>query len=141
MIQAVIDRLRSAAPSLTAVLPAEEIDALAKGTAPKSGTVFVLPYREQAAPNEFATGTFRQLVAVQFLVAFFIRRHDDAKGGKKAMTFDTMKSDIEQALAGWSFDPDGDPCELVAAQAAPLGNSATAYVQTWQASRYLESQA
>lgn len=139
MITEIIDRLKAEAPALVAVLPAEDIDALSKGSAPKSGTTFVLPYREQAEPNEFAAGTFRQFVAVQFLVAFVIRRHDDAKGGKKVSLFDEIKGDIEKALAGWSIDPTAEPCELVAAQAAPLGNGVTAYVQTWQTSRYLEN--
>ena len=140
MIQDVIDRLTANTTTLTAVLPAEDIDALSKGTAPRSATAFVLPYRERGEPNEFMSGTFRQLVAVQFLVAFVIRRHDDAKGGKRVSLFDAIKADIETALAGWLIDPHGEPCELVAAQAAPLGNGVTVYVQTWQTSRYLESQ-
>lgn len=139
MIQEIIDRLKATAPTLVAVLPAEDIDALSKGTAPKTATAFVLPYRELAEPNEFGMGKFRQDVAVQFLVAFIIRRHDDAHGGKKVAIFDTVKTEIEQALAGWSTAPDNAPCELVAAQAAPLGNNVTAYVQTWQTSRYLET--
>lgn len=139
MITEIIERLKAEAPALVAVLPAEDIDALSKGTSPKSGTAFVLPYREQAEPNELATGTFRQLIAVQFLVAFVIRRHDDAKGGKKVSLFDEIKASIEKALAGWAIDPSDAPCELVAAQAAPLGNGVTAYVQTWQTSRYLEN--
>ncbi len=138
MIQDVIDRLEANTTTLAAVLPAEDIDALSKGTAPKSGTTFVLPYREQAEPNVYGMGTFRQLVAVQFLVAFAIRRHDDTKGGKKVSLFDTFKKDIEAALAGWQVEPEAEPCELVAAQAAPLGNGVTVYVQTWQTSRYLE---
>ncbi|WP_421579126.1 phage tail terminator protein [Shinella sp. M31] len=139
MIQAIIDRLKAGAPTLVAVLPAEDIDALSKGTAPRSATAFVLPYREQAEPNEQMSGAFRQIIAVQFLVAFIIRRHDDAQGGAKVAIFDTVKAEIEQALAGWSFVPEAEPCELVAAQAAPLGNGVTAYVQTWQTSRYLET--
>lgn len=139
MIQETIDRLKTQAPSLVDVFPAEDIDALSRGTAPRSGTAFVLPYREQGEPNEFGMGTFRQRVAVQLLIAFVIRRHDDAKGGRKATIFDTIKSEIEAAIAGWSTDPENDPFELVAAQAAPIGNGVTAYVQTWQTSRYLEN--
>lgn len=139
MIQEVIDRLATMAPSLAAVLPAEELSALTQGVAPKSGTAFVIPYREQAEPNEFAAGKFRQFVAVQLLVAFVVRRHDDAKGGKKAGAFDTFKGEIEAALAGWSISPEDDLFELVSAKSAPISTGVTAYVQTWQTSRYLEN--
>ena len=139
MIAATIARLKAAAPDLADVLPLEDLDAIGKGVAPRHGTVFVIPYREQAEPNELATGGFEQLVHVQILVAMIIRRHDDAKGSKRVLDFDAMKNTVEQALAGWSIDPRGDLFELVAAQAAPLGNGASAYVQTWQTSRYLET--
>lgn len=139
MINEVIARLKSNAVELADVLPAEELEALSKGTAPKHGTAFVIPYREQGEPNEYSTGIFRQRVLVQLLVAFVIRRHDDAKGGKRVADFDTLKGSIEDALAGWSTDPGNDLFELVAAQAAPLGNGVSVYVQTWQTSRQLES--
>lgn len=139
MISAVIARLKAAAPDLTDVLSAEDLDAIVKGVAPRSGTVFVIPYREQAEPNELGMGGFEQLVHAQILVALVIRRHDDSKGTKRALDFDTAKLAIEQALAGWSIDPRGDLFELVSAQAAPLGNGVTVYVQTWQTSRYLET--
>lgn len=139
MIAAVIDRLTATTTVFAAILPAEELDALNRGVAPKSGTVFVIPYREKAEPNEHATGVFRQLVAVQILVAFVVRRHDDTKGGKKVTTFDTFKSQIEQSLAGWAIAPENEPFELVAGQVGSLGNGATIYVQTWQTSRTLEA--
>ncbi|WP_457587290.1 phage tail terminator protein [Ensifer canadensis] len=139
MINAVIARLKAQAVELADVLPAEELDALSKGTAPKHGTAFVIPYREQAEQNEYGTGIFRQRVLVQILVAFVIRRHDDAKGGKRATDFDTLKDSIEGALAGWAIEPSNDLFELVAGQAAPLGNGVSVYVQTWQTSRQLES--
>lgn len=139
MIQEVIDRLKAAAPSLTAVLPAEDIDALSKGTAPKNGVVFVLPFRERAEDNRIATGKFRQLVHVQLLTALVIRRHDDAKGGERAKTFDALKHEIETALAGWSPHPRSNLFELVAGQAASLGNGVSVFVQTWQTTRYLEN--
>lgn len=139
MIQAIIDRLMAATTSFSAILPAEELEALGKGVAPRSGTAFVLPYREQAEANEYATGTFRQRVLTQILVAFVVRRHDDAKGGKKVATFDTFKGEIEAALAGWSITAEDDPFELVSGRSAPLGNNVTVYVQTWQTSRTLEA--
>lgn len=137
-LQLVIDCLIDQAPSLTAVLPLEDLEALGKMTSPRSGTAFVLPYREKGEPNEIATGSFRQLIAFQFLVAFVVRRHDDASGGKKLLTFDVLKEEIEEALAGWVPVRGSAACELVAAQAAPLGNGVSLYVQTWQTSRYLE---
>lgn len=139
MINAVIARLKSEAPELSAVLAAEDLDALGKGTAPRDSTAYVIPYRERAEPNELGAGGFEQHVLVQILVAFVVRRHDDAKGGKRVADFDGMKHAIEQAIAGWSVDPRGQLFELVAAQAAPLGNGVTVYVQTWQTSRFLET--
>lgn len=138
MLQEIIDRLKSNVPILVDVRPAEDIDAVMSGTAPRSGMAFVLPYRERAEPNALSTGGFRQKVAVQLLVAFVIRHHDDAKGGKKVAMFDEYKTAVEGALAGWEPAAAEDPLELVSGQAAPLGNSTTVYVQTWETSRFLK---
>ncbi|HCJ70641.1 hypothetical protein [Agrobacterium pusense] len=139
MLQDVIDRLKDRAPSLTAVQPLENLAALDKGVAPRSGTAFVLPYREKAEPNELGMGGFFQIVHVQFLVTFIVRQHDDAGGAKKIVTLDSGRAEIEAALAGWQASDHNKPCELVASQATPLGNGVTAYVMTWQSSRYLEA--
>jgi hypothetical protein len=138
LINEVVARLKSHATALTDVLIAEDLDAISKGVAPKHGTTFVLPYREKGEPNELGTGGFRQFVAVQLLIVFILRKHDDAKGGKKAADYDALKSSIEDAMAGWATDPRNELFEMVAGQATPLGNGVTAYVQTWQTSRYLE---
>lgn len=137
MIAEVIARLKTA-PGLVDVLPAEDVESIMKGTAPRSGTAFVLPYRERAEPNALAMGGFRQRVDVQLLVAFVVRRADDAKGGKRISEFDSYRDAIEQSLAGWAVEPSNDLFELVGAQAAPIGNGVTIYVQTWQTSRTLE---
>ena len=102
------------------------------------GTAFVLPYRERAEGSPYAVGSFRQLVHTQVLVAFVVRRHSDAKGAQRVAGFDAYKDAIESALAGWIGPGMEDPMELVAAQAAPMGNGVTAYVQTWETSRFLE---
>ncbi|MBY2950506.1 hypothetical protein [Rhizobium leguminosarum] len=138
VIDEVADRLKTHATALSDIRTAEDMEALSKGTAPKSGTAFVLPYRERAEPNELGMGSFRQLVAVQLLVAIVIRKHDDAQGGKRISGFDALKDSVETALAGWAIGPEDELFELVSAQAAALGNGVTVYVQTWQTSRYLE---
>ncbi|TAU06569.1 hypothetical protein ELI55_17785 [Rhizobium ruizarguesonis] len=138
VIDEVADRLKTHATALSDVRTAEDLDALSKGTAPKSGTAFVLPYRERAEPNELGMGSFRQLVAVQVLVAIVIRKHDDAQGGKRVSGFDALRDSVETALAGWAIASEDQLFELVSAQAAALGNGVTVYVQTWQTSRYLE---
>ncbi|TBA43834.1 hypothetical protein ELH39_16285 [Rhizobium ruizarguesonis] len=138
VIEEVAERLRTHATALSDVRTAEDLDALSKGTAPKSGTAFVLPYRERAEPNELGMGSFRQLVAVQVLVAIVIRKHDDAQGGKRVSGFDALRDSVETALAGWAIAAEDELFELVSAQAAALGNGVTVYVQTWQTSRYLE---
>ena len=137
MIAEIVARLKDAAPELADALPAKDIERLTKATAPKSGTAFVLPYRERAEPNQRATGGHLQMVAVQFLVAFVIRQYD-ARGGKRALAFDDFRSAIERALAGWTPPSAEEPLELVGGQATALGNGASIYVQTWQTSRFLE---
>ncbi|KGE01001.1 hypothetical protein [Rhizobium sp. YS-1r] len=139
MIQDVIDRLKAMAPSLSDVSAAEDLAALAEGTAPKSGATFVIPYRELGSPNSRASGGFRQEVGVQILVAFVVRRHDDSKGGKRVSQFDTYSGEIEAALAGWATEPGNELFWLAAGKSAPLGrgNGATVYVQTWQTSRFI----
>lgn len=137
MINEVIARLKTHAPGLTDVLPAVDLEALKQGVAARHGTAYVLPYREKGEPTEQSTGGYRQFVAVQLLVAFVVRKHDDVKGGKKVLDFDGLKTSIEGALAGWAVAPQNDLFELVAAQAGSLGNGASVYVQTWQTSRYI----
>lgn len=138
MIEAIITRLEERATELTSVSPAEALELIAKGTAPRNGAAFVLPFQDRPEPNPYATGDFSQRVEVLFLVVFVIRRQDDAKGSKRAGSFDLFKTSIEGALAGWSpDDANSDPCELAAGRSAPLGNGVTVYVQTWRTSRYI----
>ncbi|MGY9046322.1 hypothetical protein P775_11060 [Puniceibacterium antarcticum] len=137
MIAEIVQRLQAEATALTAVEVAEDIEALAKSTAADHGTGFVVPWRERALPNPFATGGFRQKVKVQVVVAFVIRQHNDARGAERALMFDGFKTSIEDALAGWSPFDSSDPFELVGGEGSALGNSVTIYAQTWETSRFL----
>jgi hypothetical protein len=137
MIDLFIARLKELAPSLSSVSSAEELAALSEGVAPNNGACFVVPYREQARPNELMTGGFRQVVDMQVLIAFVVRRADDAKGTQRVSMFDGFKSEIEAAIAGWEPTDWSDPCELVSGKSAPFRNGASIYVQTWQTSRLL----
>lgn len=140
MIEEVINRLMALVPdTLSSVEPAEELEALAKGVAPRNGATFVLPFQDRPEPNSLATGGVEQRIEVLLLVAFVIRRQGDAKGGKRAGSFDTFKDAIEGRLFGWTPSEDNDPFELAAARSAPFGNGVTAYVQTWRTSRYLHT--
>ena len=139
MIGATIERLRTAAmPPLASVDGAEELEALGKGTQPKHGAAFVVPFEERGEANTLATGGHSQHVDVFLLVAVVLRRHDDAKGGERISAIDGFRDAIEAALAGWSPDDDENiPFELVAARAAPQANGVTWYVQTWRSDRYI----
>lgn len=137
MISQTITRLQ-AETTLTDVLPAEDLETLSKGTAPKSRTVFVLPFRDVASPNQFSTGAFRQSIEAYIIVAFLIRRYDDAKGGKRATGYEETRDEIEAALAGWQWDLSEEPFELVSGQSSAFGSSATIYAQTWKTTRTLE---
>lgn len=137
MLAAIHQRLLDAAPGLTDVQVAESVEAVGAGTKPRSGTAFIIPWREAAQASPYSTGTFRQEVIVQVIVAFLVRSHVDAKGAARAAEFDGVKSAIEGALAGW--EPPGAilPMELVSGDADPQGNGATLYAQVWQTARFL----
>ena len=138
MITAVVERLK-AETTLKDVLVAEDLEALSSGVMPKSRTVYVLPFRETAQPNQYSTGTFRQTVEVWFLVAFFIRRYDDAKGSGRVSEFEATRGEIERALAGWQWDASEELVELVANQAsAAIGKGTSVFVSTWKTTRTLE---
>ncbi|TCT37697.1 phage tail terminator protein [Martelella mediterranea] len=138
MLETIAAQLRTAGDPIIAVELAENLDAVARGTASKSGTAFLVPWSERGRDNMLATGGFRQLVDVQFLVAVVIRYHADARGADRVALFENVKSSIEGVLAGWQPDPYADPMALVGGEASPLGNNVTVYVQTWQTTRYLE---
>lgn len=138
MIASFEARLRERCSGLKEIRTAEDLDLLEKATAVQSGTAFVIPYRERAGENHLSAGGFRQLVVVQVIVAFVIRRHDDVHGAERARLFDTLKAEIEGALAGWTPDGGHDACELVGGEGTPLGNGTSIYVQTWETSRLLE---
>lgn len=137
MIAAIIDRLIAEAPSLTSVKPAEDLEALGKGTAARNGDTFVVPFEDRPSANTLMAGGFRQRVVFLFLVAFVIRRQDDAKGARRVGSFDMFKDAIERALAGWQPSELSAPCELAAGRSAALGNGVTVYVQTWRTDRYI----
>lgn len=140
MIAEIVSRLKTKAPSLSSVGVAEDLEAVARGVAPKNGAAFVLPFQERGGENDYSTGIFSQRVEVLFLVAFVIRRQDDAKGAQRVGSFDLFRGEIEAALAGWTPDEEeNDLFELAAARAAPMGNGVTAYVQTWRTSRYIQN--
>jgi hypothetical protein len=137
MLASIVNRL-SETLIASRVQVAEDLDAVVAGTAPDSGDVFVIPFREKAGPNLRATGGFLQEVEVQFLTAFVVRYHSDANGSERAITFDALKGGIEGAVAGWEPGDDFDPCALIAAEASSLGDGASIYVQTWQTARLLQ---
>lgn len=137
MINLIVSRLKEAAPALSGVEMAEDLDVITKATARQSGSTFVIPFREKAEPNKLMSGGFRQHVTEQFLVAIILRHHGDALGALRADAFSSFKDEIEQALAGWEPTDMSEPCELVGGQQTPLGNNATVYVQTWETTRFL----
>ncbi|SCB18499.1 phage tail terminator protein [Rhizobium lusitanum] len=139
MITAAIARLK-AETTLTDVLAAEDLEALSSGVMPRNRTAYVLPFRENAEPSPYSTGTFRQSVEVYFLVAFFIRRYDDPRGDGRVTEFEATRDEIEGALAGWQWDEQEELVALVATQAsASLGKGTSVFVSTWKTTRTVES--
>ena len=140
MIGAVIQRLRDTAmPPLTSVEGAEELEALAKGTAPKSGAAFVIPFREQGNEPEVISGGYRQHVEATLLVAVVLRKAADARGSGRLTEVDAVRDALEAALAGWTPDPAAHrPLALVGTEPSPQANGVTWYVQTWATDRWIE---
>ncbi|MCF1446628.1 hypothetical protein FS800_23420 [Agrobacterium vitis] len=138
MIGEIIARLK-AETTITDIRPAEDMEALSNGVLPPNRTVFVLPFREAGNPNQFATGGFRQSIDVWIIVAFFIRRYDDAKGGGRVTEFEQIRQEIETALAGWAWDEHEELFELVSSQASAFGKGTTIFAQTWKTTRTLEA--
>lgn len=140
MLAAVIDRLEEIGDPVTSVEAAESLESIAKGSAPKTGAVFVIPWSERGKPNSLMAGGFRQVVDLQILVAFVIRQHGDVKGGARALQYEALKGAIEAKLAGWAPTDESELFEFVGQESLPLGNAqsnATIFVQTWQSTRDL----
>lgn len=137
MMSLIVDRLRNAAPSLLSVDMAQDLDAIFAGTAPQTGAVYVVPYREKGKPNTLMTGGFMQVIPTQFLVAFVMRVHADPTGAVRAAQFDAVTDAIEAALAGWEPTEDSEPVSFVGGEGTPLSNNVTLYVQTWETTRLL----
>jgi hypothetical protein len=117
---------------------AEDIDILADLAGQvDSGTAIIMPWKERAGPQQLATGGFRQRVEVQFAVGAVIREYDQFMGAARALQFDALKTDLEQALADW--EPPGaiEPCELIGGESSPITKGVSIYVQTWATARFL----
>ena len=137
MLSQLVERLSTHAVGLTSVDMAEDLDALARGTAAGNGACFVVPYRERARPNAIAAGGHRQQIDVQIIVAFVVVQASDPRGAARAAAFDAFKAAIEGALAGWAPGDEFGGLSLVGGEATPLGNGVTVYAQTWETTRLL----
>lgn len=138
MLSAIVARLQSHVSILAAVHVSEDIDLLGDAVGQiDDGSAVVVPFREQFAGNTRATGGHLQRGAVQFLVGFVLRHHDDMLGAEKALRFDTYKDAIENALAGWAPGNRYEPCVLVGGEGSPLGDGVSIYLQTWETARFL----
>ncbi|RCW77814.1 phage tail terminator protein [Paracoccus lutimaris] len=140
MLTAIVTRLRSELlPAETPdVVLVEDIDELSNYAGQvESGSVIVVPFREQASAQSLATGGHRQRVALQFLTGVVIRHYDNLMGAERAVQFDGHVRRIEAALAGW--EPAGaiSPCALVSGESSPIEKGVSIYVQTWETARFL----
>ena len=138
MLLSIVGRLIAHCADFKAVEVAEDVDALiARAGLVESPSVIVMPYRERATPSPLAAGGFRQRVAMQFLTGIVVRQYDDVMGADRAATFDSLKDEVEAALAGW--EPEGaiESCELVGGESSPISTGVSIYVQTWETARFL----
>lgn len=140
MFAGIVTHLRDALPlaDTPAVVLVEDIDELANYAGQvASGTVIVVPYREQAAPQSLSTGGHRQRVARQFIAGVVIRHYDSFLGAERAAQFDGHVARLESALAGWEPPGTVSPCELVGGESSAIATGVSIYVQTWETARFL----
>ncbi|MDR5655406.1 phage tail terminator protein [Ruixingdingia sedimenti] len=140
MLAALKTRLETQLPTARwcGVEIAEDIDTFTdRAGLVDSGTAIVMPWGEQAQPQQDATGTFRQVVKTVYAIGIVIRHYDHLMGAARALQFDTYKADLEAALAGW--EPSGalNPFELVGGESSPVTTGVSIYVQTWACTRIL----
>lgn len=140
MLELILNRLKAKLPSgrWAAVEICEDIDTFGdRAGQVETGTALVMPWNERAASQVLLSGGTRQLVTTQFAVGMVVRAYDNLMGADRAIQFDTLKSDIETALAGWEPAGFAQPCELVGGESSPVTKGVSIYVQTWATARIL----
>ena len=140
MLQLIHARLTARLPSSrwAAVEICEDIDTFGdRAGQVDSGTALIMPWNERALNQTFLTGGTRQLVTTQFAIGMVVRAYDHLMGADRAIQFDTMKADMEAALAGWEPSGFAQPCELVGGESSPVTKGVSIYVQTWATARFL----
>lgn len=142
MLTAIYERLVEKLPteSWKAIEIAEDIDALIDRAGQiDTPAAIIMPWRERAADNELMSGGFYQRVTTEYAIGTVLRIYDHLMGAERAKLFDTLKSDIEGALAGWVPVDNADACELVGGESSPISTGVSIYVQTWKTARDLNS--
>ena len=138
ILELVEARLLEQATELASVDLIEDIEAIALGTAPRSGACFVAPWKDNGEENQIATGGFEQTVLVEFLTAIVIRTDDDVKGRARVLKLEALKTSVERALVGWQPMGESMPTSFVGAQAGRMPQrNCSVLVQTWETSRFL----
>ena len=140
MLTEILDQLRMtlSAPRWDTIDVAEDVDAMTAlaGQLPDRSLI-LMPWRERGMPQALATGGFRQRVEVQFATGIVIREYDQLMGGDRAVRFDELKVDVEEALAGWTPPSGTEPCELIGGEGSPVTKGVSIFVQTWATARFL----
>ncbi|MFB2531029.1 hypothetical protein ACEYYA_02565 [Paracoccus sp. p3-h83] len=140
MLAGILAHLRDVlpVPDTPDVAIAEDIDILTDMCGRvESGSVVIMPFREQADPSPLASGGFRQRVAVHFVTAIVIRTFDDLLGAERALQFDGHRRRLEQALAGWEPPGATSPCQLVGGESSAITTGVSVFTQTWETARFL----
>lgn len=140
MLEEIIARLRTHLPHdrWVSVTIAEDIDEFTSAAGQvASQSAIVMPWRERAERQALATGGFRQRVQTEFAIGMVLRDYSGAMGNQRAVAFDSLKSDIEAAIAGWVPSGFVDPCELIGGESSPISKGVSIYVQTWATARFL----
>ena len=101
MIQDILDRLATTAPSLKLIGDAAAFAAI-KGNPPrhKQPAAYVVPLSETARPNQ-AMNALSQSVTLSFGVLLAMSDLSDGRGGAASKRVEEVRDEVKLALAGW----------------------------------------
>lgn len=139
MLEAIEQRLLTGVPSaIRSVTVVEHYEMMWRGPAYETGDLVLAPLREEADPNELATGVWRQRCEREFVTVIIIRQADDPRGGSRAMRFEAYKRGVQQLLLGWQHETMAEPMALIGGVTSHVpSKGVSVWVQTWVTSEFL----
>lgn len=128
----IVERLRTACPSLRQVVPA------ASGAVPAQyPAAYVFALAERADPNPLATGGHEQRIHVTLAVEIMVRHAQEAaSGGPAAETLEDVREEAHAALAGFPPAPEARPLDFVEGRMMGFEAGLVTWRDTWATELY-----